>query len=80
MKDYFKKIGRDPDEVDYLEYLTGYSIDGDEYYGTSGDYVSYEDFESMYAEDGTTDGMFTYEYWASGDIDDPYATIDDQLW
>jgi hypothetical protein len=61
--------------------MTGYSIDGDKYYGQEGDYVSYDDFESMYAVGGSTDDVFSYEYWAMGEIeDDPYATIDPELY
>ena len=44
MKEYFESVDQDSDQVDYLQYMVGYSIDGDEYYGQGGEYVSFEEF------------------------------------
>lgn len=79
MKDEFETIGVESDQVDYLEYMTGYSIDGDEYYGSSGDYVSYDDY---YYDYGDMDEAFTQDYWSDpayyDEVDwDEYEDYDD---
>jgi hypothetical protein len=77
MKEYFESVGQDPDEVDYLQYMVGYSIDGDEYYGEGTEYVSYDEFEEYHTnEDGNTDDAFGWDDWQT-DFDDPNMTIDD---
>jgi hypothetical protein len=77
MKEYFESVGQDPDEVDYLQYMVGYSIDGDEYYGEGTEYVSYDEFEDYHTnEDGNTDDAFGWDDWQT-DFDDPNMTIDD---
>ena len=51
MKSDFETMGTAVDQVDYLEYMLGYSIDGDEYYGAGGEYVPYDDFETLYTDE-----------------------------